>query len=51
MLADARTELLEQTLADKYTIALSTNRDDDLGNPFFYCVGSQCFKPSGGVVS
>src|SRR5437867_5910996 len=30
---------------------LATKRDDGLGNPFFYCVGSQCFRPSGSVVS
>ena len=44
---DARPELLEQTFADKHTTTVSTSRYGDSANPFFYCVGSQCFLPSG----
>jgi len=43
MLAHKRPELLEQTFADKHAITALTKRDGGAGNPFFYCVGSQCF--------
>jgi hypothetical protein len=47
MLAHTRPELLEQTFADKHAITPLTERDGCAANPGSYCVGSQCFRPSG----
>ena len=42
MCAHIRSDLLKQTLAEEHTMALATERDSNFGNPFLYCVGSQC---------
>jgi hypothetical protein len=42
MPAHIRSDLLKQTLAEEHTMALATERDSNFGNPFLYCVGSQC---------
>ena len=47
MFAHAIPELLERTRADEHTVTVFSKRYYDPGNPFFYFVGSQCFKPSG----
>jgi len=47
MLSYAGPELFKQTLADKQAITMVAKRDRSAGSPFFYCVGSQCFTPSG----
>ena len=49
--ASGRPDLLEHTLADKYMITVPTMGDALRGSPFSYCVGSQCFRPRGCVVS
>ena len=40
-LARVRSNLLQQTRADKYAITLLIKRNGRAGTPFFYCVGSQ----------
>src|SRR5437762_9668565 len=46
MCAHIRSDLLKQTLAEEHTMALATERDSNFGNPFLYCVGSQCVAVS-----
>ena len=47
MLTQMRPESLQQTAANQHKVTIPAKRDGEAGNPFFYCVGSQCFTPRG----
>jgi hypothetical protein len=42
-------DLLDQTLADQHTITSRAKAEANVRNSSLYCVGSQCFLPTGSV--